>query len=166
MFDVLTLALQTDSTRVVAYIVRDDLNGGPFLSKDRSVPWDLHTITHHGGDEEKLRWWTKIDAWQMEEWVYFLDRLSKMREGTGTVLDRTLALWGTTNGGSLAHDSKNLTALLTGGKALGIKHAGHVPCENQIKLGNLMRTITEAMGVKTDDRFYNGEHTGTMACLR
>lgn len=162
MFDVLALALQTDSTRLVTFNVRDDLNGSSFPWKERGVPWDMHVISHHNGEDEKLQWWTKIDAWQMEDWVYFLNKLKNMPEGKGTVLDHTLALWGTTSGGSSAHDSVDLPALLTGGKALGIKHAGHVPCGNKVPLGNLIRTITEKMGVTVNDKFYGGAHTGTI----
>ena len=50
MFDVIALALQTDSTRLVTYQVRDSLNGTPinnYTIRDRGVPWDLHTITHN-----------------------------------------------------------------------------------------------------------------------
>lgn len=165
MFDVMALALQTDSTRLVTYQVRDSLNGTPinnYTIKDRGVPWDLHTITHNGGDEDKLRWWTQIDAWQMEDWVYFLDKLKNMREGNGSVLDHTLALWGTTNGGPAAHYKQDLPAMLTGGAALGMRHAGHIACDNQVPLGNLMRTVVEKMGVPVDDRFYGGAHSGVI----
>jgi hypothetical protein len=165
MFDVMALALQTDSTRLVTYQVRDSLNGTPINNstiRERGVPWDLHTITHNGGEEEKLRWWTRIDAWQTEDWVYFLTKLKNMPEGNGTVLDHTLALWGTTNGGPAAHYKKDLPAILTGGTALGVKHAGHISCDNQVPLGNLIRTITEKMGVPVDDRFYGGAHSGVI----
>ncbi len=165
MFDVMSLAIQTDSTRLVTYQVRDSLNGTPINSstiRERGVPWDLHTITHNGGEEEKLNWWTRIDAWQMEDWVYFLNKLKNMREGNGTVLDHTLALWGTTNGGPAAHYKQDLPALLTGGTALGIRHAGHIAGGNRLPLGNLIRTITEKMGVRVDDRFYGGAHSGVI----
>jgi hypothetical protein len=162
MFDVLALALQTDSTRLVTFNVRDSLNGSPLVTKERGAPWDLHTITHNTGDEEKLGWWTKIDAWQTEEWVYFLNKLRNMREGKATVLDHTLALWGTTNGGPSAHWKQDLPALLTGGTALGVKHVGHIACANKVPLGNLMRTITEKMGATVNDKFYGGAHTGTI----
>ncbi|MCE9530509.1 MAG: DUF1552 domain-containing protein [Planctomycetes bacterium] len=162
MFDVTALALQTDSTRLVAFNVRSDLGGYAYKDQNRGVPWDLHTITHNNGEEEKLKWWTKVDAWQMEEWVYFLNKLKGLREGTGSVLDHTLALWGTTNGGPAAHSKQDLPAMLTGGTRLGIKHAGHVACGNQVPLGNLMRTVTEKMGVTTNDRFYGGAHSGVI----
>jgi hypothetical protein len=164
MFDVMALALQTDSSRLITFNVRSDLGGSNYKDhgEDRGVPWGLHEITHNNGEEEKLRWWTKIDAWQMEEWVYFLNKLKNMKEGTHTVLDHTLALWGTTNGGPAAHDRTDLPALLTGGSALGVKHAGHIACKNQVPLGNLMRTMAEKLGLKAGEQFYGGAHTGTI----
>ena len=98
----------------------------------------------------------------MEDWVYFLDKLKNMREGSGNVLDHTIALWGTTNGGPAAHYKQDLPAILSGGTALGVRHAGHVACGNRVPLGNLMRTITEKMGVRVDDRFYGGAHSGVI----
>jgi hypothetical protein len=165
MFDVMSLALQTDSTRLVAFNVRSDLGGYAYKDQNRGVPWDLHTMTHNNGEEEKLKWWTKVDAWQMEEWVYFLNKLQGMGEGKGNVLDHTLALWGTTNGGPAAHSKQDLPAMLSGGTALGIKHAGHIACGNQVQLGNLMRTVAEKMGVKTDEQFYGGAHSGVIKQL-
>jgi hypothetical protein len=76
-----------------------------------------------------------------------------------------MALWGTTNGGPAAHSKQDLPAVLTGGARLGIKHAGHVPGENQVPLGNLIRTITEKMGVSVNDKFYGGAHNGVVKQL-
>jgi hypothetical protein len=72
---------------------------------------------------------------------------------------------GTTNGGPAAHYKQDLPALLTGGRAFGIKHAGHRACGNQVPLGNLIRTITEKMGVRIDHRFNGGAHTGVIRQL-
>lgn len=81
------------------------------------------------------------------------------------MLDRTLAVWGTTNGGRGAHGKQDLPLVLSGGSAIGVKHAGHIAGKNQLPLGNVMRTITEKMGVKVDDRFYDGAHTGSIKQL-
>jgi hypothetical protein len=51
---------------------------------------------------------------------------------------------------------------LTGGTALGIRHAGHLACRNQVRLGNLMWTIAMKMGVTVGERFYGGAHTGAV----
>ncbi len=160
MFDIMALALQTDSTRLITFIARNE--GESRFIKERGAPCDMHMLSHNNGDEEKINWWTKIDAWEMEEWVYFLDKLKAAREGNGSVLDHTLALWGTTNGGRGAHGKQDLPAILTGGSALGVKPAGHIACNNDVPLGNLMRTMAEKLGMRTDERFYDGAHTGTI----
>lgn len=163
MFDILALALQTDSTRLATFYARNE--GENYYMKEKGAPCDMHMLSHHNGDEEKIKWWTKVDAWEMEVWVGFLNKLKSAREGNSTVLDHTLALWGTTNGGRGAHGKQDLPAILTGGTAIGMKHAGHIPCENKVPLGNVIRTITEKMGVKTDDRFYDGAFNGTIKQL-
>jgi hypothetical protein len=163
MFDILALALQTDSTRIATFFARNE--GENYYMKEKGAPCDMHMLSHHNGDEEKIKWWTKVDAWEMEVWAAFLGKLKHAREGNSTVLDHTLALWGTTNGGRGAHGKADLPAILTGGTAIGVKHAGHIPCENQVPLGNVMRTITEKMGVKTDDRFYDGAFNGRIKQL-
>lgn len=163
MFDIIALALQTDSSRLVTFHARNE--GESRFIKERGAPCDMHMISHHNGDEEKIRWWTKIDAWEMEEWAYFLNKLQTAREGSGSVLDRTLAVWGTTNGGRGAHGKQDLPLVLSGGSAIGVKHAGHIAGKNQLPLGNVMRTIAEKMGVKVDDWFYDGAHTGSIKQL-
>lgn len=163
MFDVAALALQTDSTRLITFNARNEQEN--YYIKAKGAPCDMHMLTHHNGDEDRLKWWTKVDAWEMELWVNFLHRLEQAGEGNRSVLDHTLALWGTMNGGAVAHGKEDLPAILTGGTALGLKHAGHIACENKVPLGNVIRTITEKMGVKTDERFYDGQFNGTVKQL-
>jgi len=158
MFDVLALALQTDSTRLVTFFARNE--GESRFIKERGAPCDMHMLSHHNGDDEKISWWTKIDAWEMEEWVYFLNKLKSLSEGKRTILDHTMALWGTTNGGPGAHSRLDLPAILTGGTGLGVKHAGHL--DKKVPMGNLMRAMAEKMGVKVNDKFYDGAYNGTI----
>ena len=78
MFDVITLALQTDSTRVVSYQPRMDNSDGTGAWKSEGNPYGYHTMTHHGEDPEKLKWFTKSDILYMKEWSYFLERLKSV----------------------------------------------------------------------------------------
>ncbi|QDU92434.1 DUF1552 domain-containing protein [Lignipirellula cremea] len=59
MFDVLALALQTDSTRVISYMARKDSSDGTgAYRQETNNPYGYHTMTHHGEDEDKLKWWS------------------------------------------------------------------------------------------------------------
>lgn len=99
MFDVITLALQTDSTRVVSYQPRMDLSTGAWRASHGN-PYGYHTITHHGEDADKLKWLTRSDILYMGEWAYFLNKLKSVLEGDGTLLDHTMAVYSSTRGTS------------------------------------------------------------------
>ena len=115
MFDVIALALQTDSTRVIAYMPRMDGQDGTGTYRDMGNPFNYHEMTHHGEDPEKLKWFTKADIWYMEEWAYFLNKLKSIKEGDGTLLDHTLVAYGSSGGSINAHHNHHLPTMLAGG---------------------------------------------------
>jgi len=161
MFDVIALALQTDSTRVVSYQPRMDNSDGTGAWKTEGNPYGYHTMTHHGEDPDKLKWFTKSDILYMQEWAYFLDRLKGIREGEGSLLDNSLVVWGSTGGTINAHNNHHLPALLCGGSKVGIQHRGHIRKQDDY-LGNLWQTMFHAMGVPIPENFQGGEADGVI----
>jgi hypothetical protein len=159
MFDVIALALQTDSTRVISYMVRMDGQDGTGAWRDMGNPYNYHEMTHHGEDPDKLKWFTKADVLYMEEWAYFLGKLKSIRDGGGSLLDHTLLAYGSSNGSVNAHLNTNLPTILAGGAKLGIKHQGHI-VKKDMRLGNLWGTIFDRMGVPLPKDFQGGEADG------
>ena len=159
MFDIVALAFQTDSTRVVSHIPRtegDEAKCFGYLTKSK---WDLHTLTHHNEQEDKLVFWGELDALYMAEWAYFLGKLKGVSEGSGTLLDNTIAAWATTNGGLGAHDSNMLPLILCGGSGIGIKHQGHL-VQKDVPVANVWRTVAEKVGMPLPDNFQGGLSKG------
>jgi len=159
MFDVITLALQTDSTRVVSYMPRIDLSDGTGGFRAEGNPYGYHEMTHHGEDADKLKWLTKADTWYMEEWAYFLEKLKGVKEGDGTLLDHTLLVWGSSGGTHNAHNNTMLPAMLFGGQKLGIQHQGHLDQQNKL-YGSLWETMFGAMGAPVPAGFQGGASDG------
>jgi hypothetical protein len=155
MFDMIALAFQTDSTRVVSHIPRTEGDEAKCFSYLTKSKWDLHTLTHHNEQEDKLVFWRELDALYMAEWAYFLGKLKSVPEGSGTLLDNTIAAWATTNGGLGAHDSNLLPLILCGGSALGIKHQGHL-VQKDVPIANVWRTVVEKIGMPLPDDFQGG----------
>ncbi len=161
MFDMVALGFQTDSTRVVTHIPRTEGDEARCFGYKTNSKWDLHTLTHHNEQEDKLVFWRKIDALYMAEWAYFLGKLKSVKEGHGTLLDNTIAAWGTTNGGYSAHDSTMLPMLLCGGSALGLKHQGHL-VQKDVPLANVWQTVVSRIGMPLPTRFQGGVATGVV----
>jgi len=164
MFDIITLALQTDSTRVVAYLARMDGQDGTGAWKEKGNPYNYHEMTHHGEDPDKLKWFTQADIWYMEEWAYFLGKLKSVKEGDATLLDHTLVAYGSSGGSINAHHNHHLPAMIAGGARLGMKHQGHLVKED-MRLGNLWRTVFKCMKVPVPEQFQGGESDGIITEL-
>jgi hypothetical protein len=138
MYDLIALAWQTDSTRVVTYVVRRELHSHyPGLQSTT----DYHSLTHHGEDSQKLDELARIDRIYLEHFAYFLTKLKSIREGDGTLLDRCLI--GVSSGMGMGHSRNQLPTLVAGGKALGIRHRGFVRYSTDTPLANLWTTMLE-----------------------
>ncbi|MFT5526815.1 MAG: hypothetical protein ACI9HK_004795 [Pirellulaceae bacterium] len=159
MYDVIALALQTDSTRVISYLARMDGQDGTGSWRDLGNPYNYHEMTHHGEDPDKLKWFTQSDIWYMQDWAYFLGKLKSIKEGEGTLLDHTLVAYGSSGGAINAHHNHHLPTMLAGGSRLGIKHQGHLVKED-VRLGNLWSTIFDRMQVPLPENFQGGEADG------
>ncbi len=95
------------------------------------------------------------------EWAYFLGKLKSVKEGTGTLLDHTMAAWATTNGGPNAHDSRMLPLILCGGAALGLKHQGHL-VKKDMPIANVWQTVVDRVGMKLPENFQGGLASGVV----
>ena len=149
MYDLIALAFQTDSTRVISYVVRTELAGGVY--PEFGVSKGYHELTHHGNDPKNLEELAKVDTIYMQHWSYFLDRLASIREGDDTLLDHTML--GFSSGMGIGHSKDTLPTMLSGGGKLGIRHATHLQLPEQTPLSSLWQTMTEKMGVQVNEPF-------------
>jgi hypothetical protein len=161
MFDMIVLAFQTDSTRVVSHIPRSEGDEARCYKYVTNSPWDLHTLTHNAQEDDKIGMWRRLDALYLGEWAYFLGKLKDVREGNGTLLDNTMAAWATTNGGPNAHDSRHLPLILCGGRALGLRHQGHL-VKRDMPIANVWQTVANRVGMPLPADFQGGLATGAV----
>ncbi|MCR9201130.1 MAG: DUF1552 domain-containing protein [Planctomycetaceae bacterium] len=149
MYDLIALAFQTDSTRVLTYVVRTELAGGVY--PEFGVSRGYHELTHHGNDPRNLEELAMVDTIYMKHWSYFLDRLASIRDGEGTLLDHTML--GFSSGMGIGHSKEMLPTVLSGGSGLGIRHQTHVKLADRTPLSSLWQTMTQKMGVPVEGEF-------------
>ena len=145
LFDLVPLALQTDSTRVITILVqgRNDVPPVPGVSVDH------HNLSHHGKDVDKIEQLKLIEEAQMRAFASLLGGLNSRDEADAKLLDNTMVLWGSNLGNANSHDTRNLPILVAGGQ---FRHGQHLVCdaENNTPLSNLFVTMLQQMGVETD----------------
>jgi hypothetical protein len=146
LFDVVKLALETDSSRLVSVFV------------DTTV---IHNITHHGNRPEVLGELRSKEEGQFDALSGFLKVLSEAKEEGQTLLDRTMVLYGTCMGSANSHANSNLPVLLAGG---GFRHGQHLAFDkdNNYPLANLFVSMLQRLGIETRE-FSTGK--GTMRGL-
>ena len=157
MVELIALAVQTDSTRVVT------LTSG-FVNGDFGFRGGYHGISHHGEREYEVKAKIAIERNQIAQMAHLVDLL-KAREDPingGTLLDHTMILYGC--GMATGHHStKDLPLLLAGG---GFEHGEHkvYPAQKgrRVRAANLLLSMLQNFGLEVD-RF--GTSTGTLTGL-
>ena len=156
MFDMQTLALQTDTTRVITFQIGREQSGATY--PQIGVSDSHHPISHHGGDEQKIASLRKINEYHASLFAYYLDRLAETPDGDGSLLDHVVILYGSAISEGNRHDIRNLPILLAGGGAGRIRSGRHVRyAEGTQRLTNLQLTLLNTLGVPTE-KF--GDSTG------
>lgn len=157
-FDLVHLAFQTDSTRLVTILLNGGSQGAPPIA---GVSMGHHDLSHHGQDPGKLQQLRLVETEMMKVLGGFLGRLKGTAEGGETLLDRSMVFLGSNLGNASNHSTKNLPALLAGG---GFKHGEHLAfdAKNPPPLCNLFVSMLQRLGIETD-RF--GSATGTLTGL-
>ena len=145
MYDMIVLALQTDSTRTITF----ELSGLNAVPKIPGVKSDWHNLSHHGKDSEKIEELKLIEEAEFVAFADFLKRLRSIQENDGTLFDNTSVLFGSNLGNASAHDWHNLPILVAGG---GFRHGGYVAHDekNNTPLANLFVSLAQRMGIEID----------------
>jgi BMFP domain-containing protein YqiC len=157
LYDLVHLALQTDSTRLITCFVHPS----GLVLPIGGVTGNWHDLSHHGKDPEKLRQLALIEQEEFKALNYLLGKLKSTREGDETLLDRTMVLFGSNLGNASTHRTDNLPMLLAGG---GFRHGGHMVFEPEknTPLCNLYVTMLQRLGVEAASF---GSSTGTLTGL-
>lgn len=152
-YDLLTLALQTDSTRIVTFEIplqfkTSELNVGSY-----------HGLSHHGKAEDRLQQLQVVEKYLLSQFARFLDQLKAAQ-----VFDDTLICFGSGMSDASKHSNRNLPVLMAGG---GLRHRGHIACPEEdhkrVPLSNLWLSTLHWFGVEAE-RF--GKSRGTFSPLR
>ncbi|MEO1529600.1 MAG: DUF1552 domain-containing protein [Planctomycetota bacterium] len=150
MFDLLFLAIQSDSSRVFT---------AGFGMHNRTIELDgvtggYHGLSHHGNRPDQLRQLQLIDKFYLQQLARFVQRLKDSplpNRDDDSLLDKTMVLLGTGLGDASRHSNRDLPTIIAGG---GFKHRGHVnaklPSGERTPLNNLYTTMLQNFGVKID----------------
>ncbi|MEJ6579906.1 MAG: DUF1552 domain-containing protein [Akkermansiaceae bacterium] len=156
LYELMALALQTDSTRIATLEI-----GGDFLPQHLGIDKSYHGLSHHGNQEDAITNLIALETYQIDHFGKFLSKLSSITDGDQTLLDSTSVLFGSGIGSGNSHTNSDLPVILAGG---GYRHGEFKKVEseglNKVPLCNLFADVAQKMGVETESF---GSGTGTFS---
>ena len=155
--ELIALAFRANITRVATFVLGND--GSNRSYREVGVSEGHHDLSHHGGDAKKHEKLRAINRLHITQFAHLLEKLKAIPEGTGTLLDRSLIVYGSGISDGDRHNHDHLPILVAGGGIRGDRHLRFPPGTT---LCNLYLTLLERVGAKAD-RF--GDSTGLIASL-
>lgn len=160
VFDLLLVALQTDSTRVATFMLARE--GGLKNYPEVGVPEAHHSITHHRYQPDLVEKCAKVNCYHMEQFAYFVQKMKAASDGDGSLLDHSVVVYGSGLADPNRHDHANLPTLIAG-KAQGkVKTGRHLKLEKEAPMANLWISLAGISNVPCEKV---GDSTGNLPQL-
>jgi hypothetical protein len=148
MFDLQVLAFQADLTRVSTLVFGRE--GSVRTYNEVGVPDPHHPLSHHRNLPENHEKLTKINQFHAGLFAFFLDRLKKTKDGDGTLLDHTMAVYGSAIADGNSHTHTNLPVVLAGHGGGKLTPGRHIVYAKGTPMTNLYVALMEHMDVPTE----------------
>lgn len=160
MGDMMVLAFQADLTRIATFMYANEASGKsyPFLG----VPEGHHDLSHHGNDAAKHEKIKIINTFHIEQFAYVIGKLKSIREGDGSILDRSMIVYGSGISDGNRHNHDDLPVLLMGKGGGSIRPGRHVRYAAKTPLNNLYLAMLDRMGAGVPKL---GDGSGRLASL-
>lgn len=159
MFDLQALAFASDVTRVFSFKMGRDSSSRVYPESGTDSPF--HPASHHGGNEDAILDFKIINDYHVGMLPYFLDKLSEITEGSGTMLDKTMIVYGSPMGDSNLHNHKRCPLIVLGGANGRLDGENHIMTPNGTPMANAMLSLLHILGMDHVEHF--GDSTGAMA---
>lgn len=148
MMDMIALAIQSDSTRVLTFMYANEGNNRGY--PELGVPEGHHDLSHHGKSAEKQEKVAKINVYHLSKFAYLTKQLSLIREGERSLLDNCLIVYGSGISDGDRHNHDDLPIMMMGRGAGRLQGNNHLRFPNKTPLCNLYLWMLQQVGAKAD----------------
>ena len=151
MFDLQVLAFASDITRVFAFKLGRDASNRSY--PESGFKGTFHDTSHHSGREDKILNFATLNTYHAGLMRHLLEQLKNTPDGDGSLLDRTLLIYGSPMGDSNLHNHKRVPFFMAGRAGGALKGGVHLKAPNGTPLANVMLSVLRALGLRDLERF-------------
>ena len=158
MYDLLALAWQTEITRISTFMLAKELSNAVYPKS--GIRDSFHILSHHSNNENNKARFAVLNRYHVSLFAYFLEKLAKLPDGDGTLLDHSLVLYGSGMSDGNSHNHDPLPIVLAGHAGGTLEGNRHVRQMEVTPMSNLLLAILDKLGCP-EQRF--GDSTGRLA---
>jgi hypothetical protein len=148
MQDLQILALRSDLTRVIAFMLSKEQSARPY--PQIGVPEAHHPLSHHNDIPELIAQMSKINRYHTQLFSQYLTKLRATPDGDGSLLDHSMIMLGSGMGNPDVHNHINLPIIVAGGGAGKLRGGRHIKYDEPTPLANLHLTLLDKVGIHLD----------------
>ena len=148
MFDLMALAFQTDTTRVATFMMANEGSNRSYSMV--GVNDGHHHLSHHQNKQEWVEQIKKIDKFLVSHFARFLEKLDSISEGSGTLLDQSMIVYGSAIADGNRHSHHDLPILLAGGGGGTIAPGRRLSYPKDTPLNNLFLSMLDRMDASVE----------------
>jgi len=148
MLDLQRLALQSDLTRVISFMISKEQSARPY--PQIGVPEAHHPLSHHDNHPDLIARMSKINRYHTELFSQYLAKLRATPDGDGSLLDHMTILYGSGISNSTRHSGDNLPLLVVGGGAGRLQGGRHLAYTDKPSMANLLVTLMDKLDVPVE----------------
>ena len=156
MFDLQALAFASDMTRVFSFKPGRDASGRVYPESGTDRPF--HPASHHGGREEAILDFAKINKYHVGMLPYFLEKLRDIDEGGANMLDKTMIVFGSPMADGNVHNHRRCPLIVLGRAGGHLEGNVHLKAPDGTPMANVMLSLMHELGMDDLDSF--GDSTG------
>jgi hypothetical protein len=156
MFDLQALAFESDVTRVFSLKMGRDSSARVFPESGTDRPF--HPASHHGGREEGVLDFKKINQYHISMLPYLLEKLQGIQEGDANLLDKTMIIYGSPMADGNLHNHRRAPLIALGGANGRLQGNQHLRAPDGTPMANAMLALLHKLGM--DDMESFGDSTG------
>jgi hypothetical protein len=155
MFDLIAVAFQADMTRVASLMMAAETSQMTY--EHAGVPEAFHPLSHHQNDPEKIEKLVRIQTYHTRVFASFVAKLADLPDGDGSLLDRSLILYGSNMSDSQTHDHYPLPLAIVGGGGGTVQGGQHLRYADRTPASNVLLTMLRRAGAPAESI---GDSTG------
>jgi hypothetical protein len=158
MYDLLALAWQTEITRTSTFMLAKELSNAVYPNS--GIRDSFHILSHHSNNENSKARFAVLNRYHAGLFAYFLEKLARLPDGEGTLLDNSLILYGSGMSDGNSHNHDPLPIVLAGRAGGTLEGNRHIRRKELTPMSNLLLAILGKLGCP-EERF--GDSTSPLA---